>query len=181
MIFSRGDFALRPMRDDPQDYALLAGWLSDERVLEYYEGRDHPLSPEQAAETFNLVDLTAEGVTPAIMLYQGQPIGYMQFYPADLEEYRFEEQGTVYGLDLFIGEPDYWNRGLGTTFVRLLLDHLFDTLSADWAILDPHVDNVRAIRAYEKCGFQKVRLLPQHEWHEGRYVDCWLMAVRRPS
>ncbi|PTX60803.1 hypothetical protein C8P63_108113 [Melghirimyces profundicolus] len=25
-------------------------------------------------------------------------------------------------------------------------------------------------------GSKKVRLLPQHELHEGKYEDCWLMA-----
>ena len=56
--------------------------------------------------------------------------------------------------------------------------HLFEAKGADWVILDPHVDNARAIRAYEKCGFRKIKLLPEHEWHEGKYVDCWLMGIR---
>ncbi len=34
--------AIRRMRDDEQDYEVMAKWLSDERVLEFYAGRDNP-------------------------------------------------------------------------------------------------------------------------------------------
>ncbi len=120
----------------------------------------------------------AKGETACILVYEGRPVGYLQFYPAEREEYAFEGEGVVYGLDLFIGEPEHWNQGLGTQYIQMLLRYLFETLQADWAILDPHIDNLRAIRVYEKCGFRKLKLLPEHERHEGRYVDCWLMATQ---
>jgi len=41
------------------------------------------------------------------------------------------------------------------------------------------VKNFRAIRCYEKCGFVKVKLLSGHDFHEGKYQDCWLMAINR--
>ena len=44
-------------------------------------------------------------------------------------------------------------------------------------VLDPHVDNERAIRCYEACGFHKVKKLPKHELHDGVWVDCWLMEL----
>jgi aminoglycoside 6'-N-acetyltransferase len=166
----------------PEEYAYLTRWLSDPRVLAFYEGRDHPFTLEMVMQDFDPAANRAEGVIPCLLEYQKIPVGYLQFYPVEGEgrrEYQFQEPGRTWALDLFIGEPQYWNRGLGTTFVRLLLDYLFHRRRADWVILDPHVDNARAIRAYEKCGFRKVKILPGHEWHEGQAVDCWLMAVRR--
>jgi len=35
------------MRDEPGDYQVMSKWLSDPRVLEFHEGRDHPLALEQ--------------------------------------------------------------------------------------------------------------------------------------
>ena len=35
----------------------------------------------------------------------------------------------------------------------------------------------RAIRAYEKAGFNIVKSLPEHEMFEGRKEDCWLMEL----
>ena len=43
---------------------------------------------------------------------------------------------------------------------------------------DPVVDNVRAVRAYEKAGFVKVRVLPDHETLDGEPRDSWLMEKR---
>lgn len=177
-IFEEGEFCLRRMQDAPEDYALLARWLTDERVLAFYEGRDNPFPIEKVIKKYSPRAVASEGVIPCIMQYECHPIGYLQFYLADPIEYSFEAHGKVYALDLFIGEPQYWGRGLGASFLRLLLGYLFEQQGADWVILDPHIDNERAIRAYEKCGFRKIKLLPKHEQHEGQYVDCWLMAVR---
>lgn len=176
-IYQEGEYRLRRMEDTAADYNLLARWLTDPRVLEFYEGRDNPFPVEKVREKYAPRVLAVEGVVPCIMEYAGHAIGYLQFYLADPVEYQFEGRGRVYALDLFIGVPEYWGRGAGTQFVRLLLCHLFERQGADWVILDPHVDNARAIRAYEKCGFRKIKLLAQHELHEGRYVDCWLMGI----
>jgi len=179
VIVQEGPLAIREMKDSPADYSLLARWLSDPRVLEYYEGRDHPFTYDQVVQDFGPDGHPDEEVTPCILMHEDRPIGYLQFYPADPESYSFEDEGVVYGLDLFIGETDVWGQGLGTKLIQMLLRYLWEERGADWAILDPHVDNLRAIRVYEKCGFRKLKLLPRHEWHEGQYVDCWLMGVRR--
>ncbi len=166
------------MQDTANDYALVSAWLTDERVLAFYEGRDNPFPLEKVKAKYAPRVLSEDGVTPCIMEYEGHPVGYLQFYLADPAEYQFEEHGMVYALDLFIGSPHDWGRGLGTGFIRLLLERLFEDKGARWVIIDPHVDNLRAIRAYEKCGFRKIKLLHAHELHEGSYVGCWLMAVR---
>jgi aminoglycoside 6'-N-acetyltransferase len=181
VIVSRGEYTIRRMNGEQGDFACMAGWLSDPRVLEFYEGRDRPFSLEMVRSSFDPVELDEDGVIATILEYQGQPAGYLQFYPTDGEEYQFTGMGTVYGLDLFIGEPELWGRGIGTAFVRLLLEYLFAVKNADWVILDPHIDNPRAIRAYEKSGFHRIKLLPRHEWHEGSYVDSWLMGVKKPD
>jgi aminoglycoside 6'-N-acetyltransferase len=104
----------------------------------------------------------------------------MQYCPlneADGRSYSVEDIERVYGIDLFIGEPDWWNKGIGTKAVSLLIKHLCFTMGARRVVIDPHINNPRAIRCYEKCGFKKIKVLPEHEWHEGMYVDCWLMAA----
>ena len=40
------------MRDDTRDYILMSGWLTDERVLEFYEGRDNPHDLAKIIEKF---------------------------------------------------------------------------------------------------------------------------------
>jgi aminoglycoside 6'-N-acetyltransferase len=177
-IIEEGEYRIRRMKDVPDDYALLSRWLTDERVLAFYEGRDNPFPVEKIKAKYAPRVLAADGVTPCFMEYERRPIGYLQFYPADAAEYAFEEPGKIFGVDLFIGEVSHWGKGCGTQFLRMLLNYLFEQRGADWVILDPHIDNLRAIRCYEKAGFRKLKLLRAHELHEGQQVDCWLMGVR---
>jgi aminoglycoside 6'-N-acetyltransferase len=180
-VFEEGELRLRRMEDSDADYRRLARWLSDPRVLAYYGGRDDPQSYEQVREKYAPRVLSADRVVPCIMEYAGRAVGYLQYYPADAVEYQFGEPGRLYAVDLFLGEPDEWGRGLGTRFLHRLLIFLFHELGAEWVLIDPHVDNPRAVRAYEKAGFRKVKILPRHEMHEGRLRDSWLMAARWDS
>ncbi len=154
-------------------------WLNDERVLEYYEGRDRPFSPEMVRKHFFDGDKRVERY---IMTYGGKSVGYMQSYPLSEEEcadeYKFkcgEREKPVYGIDLFIGEPDLWSKGIGRCAVDVLCRLLVHEHEAKTIILDHHVDNVRAIKCYISCGFEPIKLLKRHEKHEGEMCDCVLM------
>ena len=81
-------------------------------------------------------------------------------------------------MDLFLGEPERWNQGIGTILIRVMTNRLVKESGASVIVVDPRVDNLRAIHVYEKCGFKKVALLAKHELHEGQYRDCWLMNFR---
>ncbi len=163
-----GDLLIRRMRDEPEDYQAMARWLSDPHVLEFYDGRDRPQSVDGVREHYSPTVLADDQVGACFIVYRGVSIGYVQFYPV--------EDG-VFGMDQFIGEPALWNHGLGTRTVSLMLEYLFLTERARKVTVDPHVDNLRAIRCYEKCGFRKVEILRQNELHEGTYRDCWLMET----
>lgn len=160
------------------DAPLLTCWLSDPRVLEFYSGRDRPYDLEQVREHFYV----SESVTRCIVEWNGQAIGYLQFYPVEPESktlYGYPTNECLWGMDQFIGEPDYWNRGIGTQLVQAIASYLLN-LGAAGVVMDPEAWNQRALRAYEKAGFKKVKLLPKHEMHEGEWRDCWLMEFVKP-
>jgi len=185
ILIQHGEIALRLMQDDLQDYQLLSKWLTDPTVLEFYEGRDNPHPLSRIVEEYSPKLLRQEQVTPCFILYQTQPIGYLQYYhvtEADRDSYGGygrDENSQLYAIDLFIGESRYWNQGIGTTVLSAALSYLFEDIRADRVLIDPLVSNVRAIRCYEKCGFTKVKQLPNHELHEGRYRHSWLMVAER--
>lgn len=56
--------------------------------------------------------------------------------------------------------------------------YLKEEKDADIVLLDPHKDNYRAIRAYQKAGFAIIGELLEHELFEGEKKDCWLMEKR---
>jgi aminoglycoside 6'-N-acetyltransferase len=148
-------------------------------VLQYYEGRDHPLDFEMVRESF----FRDDDETRCIVEFDSLAIGYIQFYELDNEEktkYGYTDmKEKIYGTDQFIGEVHYWNLGIGKILVSSMVDYLIKVLDARKIVMDPQSWNARAIACYEKCGFIKVKLLPKHEWHEGELRDCWLMEFSK--
>jgi aminoglycoside 6'-N-acetyltransferase len=181
-----GDLVVRLMRDETSDYELMSRWLSDERVLEFYDGRDKPLSVEGAREKYGPRSRGEGSVASCILELAGKPIGYLQFYRTDdFDEWRtllgLAPEPARYSIDIFIGEPELWNLGLGTRALRSVLDHLFGDRHASAVVITPFAWNERAIRCYEKAGFRKVRLMPEVELHEGKLQDEWLMVAEPPA
>ena len=172
MLFQNGDLKVRKLED--KDKFLLVKWLSDPTILEFYEGRDNPFTIEKVEKAFYPPE---DDEVRCIVEFDDKDIGYIQFYPLDdkaKKDYGYVEEG-VFGMDQFIGEAAYWNKGIGTLLVSSIVDYLTDEMKASKVVMDPRVSNTRAIRCYEKCGFKKVKILPEYELHEGIYEDCWLI------
>ena len=174
MTIEKGDIRIRDFSES--DFPLMLKWLTDDRVLEFYEGRDVRFTMETLAEHYR--EELPDGFR-VIIEYKGQPVGYGQVYQLSgdmFEEYDYPDTGrVVYATDQFIGEPDLWSRGIGSSFLNMMAKYLKEQESAERIVLDPHKNNPRAIRAYEKAGFRILRSLPEHELHEGKMEDCWLM------
>ncbi|OYD07283.1 GNAT family N-acetyltransferase [Paludifilum halophilum] len=177
MVFQKGQLLVREVRTADADH--LVRWLSDERVLFFYEGRDQPHDLELVQERY--LAEQDDGITRCIVEWEGEPIGLIRFYP--LAEDGFHIRGypsdlSVWETDHFIGEPGYWNRGIGTELIRGIVEYLTESKGAEIVAAVPQVRNTRAIRCYEKCGFRRVKMLPRHQKHEGVMQNCWLMEYR---
>lgn len=171
-----GPISLRPL--EQSDAPLLLRWLTDPRNLEYWEGPHEIFTPERIQEDFYTEEWNGSA---CIIGYEGRDIGYVQAYQLDEEmfgEYQYHRTDLkTFGIDQFIGEPELWGKGIGRKFISLICGYLKNNCGAQAIVLDPHADNPRALRCYEACGFKKVKLLPAHELHDGKRVDCWLMAL----
>jgi aminoglycoside 6'-N-acetyltransferase len=172
MLYQVGDINVRKLQK--KDNILLAKWLSDPAVLEFYEGRDNPFDIEKVNRVFYDSGV-AKG--QCIVEYVGKEIGYVQFYLLDDETKKVYGYGdeNIYGMDQFIGETNYWGKGIGKLLVTSMMDYLINSKKATKVVMDPQTRNLRALKCYEKCGFKKVKLLPERELHEGKYQDCWLI------
>jgi len=159
-----------------RDLPFMFKWLTDDRVLKYYEGRDVRFTMDTLSAHF--LKEIPNGFR-VIIEYNDQPVGYGQAYQLSgklFDEYDYPDNGmVVFAMDQFIGNPDYWNRGIGTALLQMMTTYLRIYKKANRVLLDPHKNNYRAIRAYEKAGFRIIKSLPKHELFEGRKEDCWLM------
>ncbi|MBD8069822.1 GNAT family N-acetyltransferase [Bacillus sp. PS06] len=178
MLFQNDRLKVRKLEE--QDKSLLVKWLSDPAVLEFYEGRDNPFDLEKVNRVFYHSE---DNEVRCIIEFDQKAIGYIQYYPLDEQskkEYGFSNE-IIYGIDQFIGEVEYWNKGIGTLLITSMITFLLTDKKTDRIVMDPQIRNTRALKCYEKCGFKKVKILPKHELHEGKYQDCWLIEYQMNS
>ena len=76
-----------------------------------------------------------------------------------------------------IGEADAWGRGMGTEATQLMVDHAFGTLGLHRIALYVFEFNVRAIRAYQRCGFVVEGRSRESIWRDGRWWDEIAMSI----
>lgn len=83
-------------------------------------------------------------------------------------------------IDIFVGD-DYAGRGIGTDVVRRLMRILIDERGHHRITIDPALDNVAAVRCYEKAGFRQVGTLTRsyREPWSGEWRDELLMEFVR--
>ncbi len=87
--------------------------------------------------------------------------------------HRWGEVGIV------IGARDYWGKGYGTDAMQTLVAWGFYTLNLNRVTLRVYSDNARAIRCYEKVGFQIEGRLRQDNFYNGAYRDTLVMGLLR--
>ena len=124
--------------------------------------------------------------------------GFQRFGPDDHIFVAVLEDGTVIGsagltvcsnprmrhvgsVGLYV-HTDYQNQGVGTALMKVLLDLADNWLMLVRVELEVFADNERAIRLYEKLGFEKEGLLRMTTVRDGRYVDdCKMARIRIPG
>jgi aminoglycoside 6'-N-acetyltransferase len=125
---------------------------------------------------FNRDRVHAELLTPepdltvCVIEQEGRVLGAIQFA---------EEADPMYrhaSIDLFLGSSA-WGQGLGPEAIRALTAHLIQTRGHHRIVIDPAVENTRAIAAYQKVGFRRVGVMRRYErgsdgsWHDGLLME----------
>ncbi len=82
-------------------------------------------------------------------------------------------------LGIFTGEKEYWGQGYGSDAINALLRFAFREMNLHRIYLHVHDYNERAIRCYEKCGFQLEGRQREALFRDGRYHDVLLMSILR--
>jgi aminoglycoside 6'-N-acetyltransferase len=143
-------YEFRPMT--AEDLPLIKRWLAMPHVTEWWG---------DAGEQYELVsgDLEHPAMDQYIVATDGRPFAYLQCYDLTAWNSGFGTQPLgARGIDQFIGEPDMIGHGHGSAFIRAFID---GRLAAGMprAVTDPDPANARAVRAYEKAGFRRDRMV----------------------
>jgi aminoglycoside 6'-N-acetyltransferase len=166
-----GPYRFRPAA--AADLPMLRRWRETPDVLPWWGAWQHPEAEFEA----HLAD-------PAMAMWivdlGGRPFAFAQDYACHAWEnhpFAYLPAGSR-GVDLYIGEPDMLGRGHGSALLRAHCDRLLGA-GAPAIGTDPHPDNLRARRAYEKAGFRQVSGPVDTRW--GRAVLMERRAVPDPD
>lgn len=144
-------YAFHPMT--AMDFEIIRRWLAKPHVAQWWG------DPQ---EQFALIseDLDHPAMNQFIVTRGDRPFAYLQCYDPNAwpDNGLGEHPSGTRGIDQFIGEEDMIGRGHGSALIRIFVDSLFEA-GAPRTVTDPDPRNARAIRAYEKAGFQKDRLV----------------------
>ena len=146
---------LRPIRDD--DAGALTELVRDPEVAKWWGAQDDDFPFDEPESTrFAIVA-------------DGRVAGLIQYGTEDEPDYRHA------WIDVFV-DPELHGRGVGTDAVRTLAERLHRDLGYHRITIDPAVDNVAAVRSYEKAGFRRVGVM-EASWRDpgGVWRDSLLM------
>jgi len=160
---------LRPLRK--ADAPLLYQWITD-RDLVILNSPYHPVSEldheawveKMMARHSDLVIFVIEEVS------SGLAIGTCQLLNINWR-YRSAE------LQIRIGDAVFQSKGYGSEAVQLLVGFGFNDLNLHRIYLHVFASNGRAVRAYEKCGFEREGMLKEAAYIDGEWVDVLVMGL----
>ncbi|MCY0092830.1 GNAT family N-acetyltransferase [Hoeflea ulvae] len=178
-LIDAGRIGFRPVSAD--DYPLLERWLNTPHWQEWWG--------EPATELGYIRDMVVgrDTTRPFVFTLDGLPAGYIQvWFIADhlvepwLSEapWMSEVPADSVGVDISIGATTQLSRGLGSTVVRLFAERL-RAEGHQTILIDPALTNHRAIRAYEKAGFE--RLLVSRESPDDESPATLIMKLASPG
>lgn len=152
---------------EEKDLCVIWDWLQKDHVSEWYHSEPtFELQKRKLLENIN-------GIKPTkafVVQFDVTAIGYIQFYSIDgYPEYQKEIgcYDDACGIDMFIGEKDYCYKGIGSLMIMKFLSEIaFPQSKNTICIVGPDPENLSAIKAYSKVGFEYMKTVSTLEGKE---------------
>ena len=157
---------------EKSDADALFRWFSDEDVTRWLGPPNFPSRAHQERFIESTSASSDEAKYFAIETLDGKLIGDCGLRFIDWKSRKAE-------FFITIGEKEFWGKGFGSDALRIIIRLAFDKMNLNRLWLSVLVDNPRAVRCYEKCGFVREGLLRQESYVDGKYRDVLMMALLR--
>lgn len=149
------DISFRRLQNKNSDYEIIYNWTQNEFVYKYFEQRKLSYKDIENKYKLKLKDNIQELY---IIRSNNKDIGLVQIYKynEDINIKELNKYKNIYEYDLFIGDKDYINKGLGIKIVIEINNLILKKYNSDSIILRPFKENIRACKCYEKANFKKI-------------------------
>jgi len=157
---SAGEYAvtLRPLCD--AHLPLLYRWNADPEVLYWCEGAD--VQENDAETVHDIYGRTSQHAFCFLVEANGVPIGECWLQRARVPDL-YPDTADVRRIDMMLGEKAYWNCGIGTALIGILVDFAFRVERVDALHEIVYDYNKRSQRVFEKNGFTLIKKEPSIE------------------
>ena len=138
------------------DLELVERWLGEPHVARWY------LAGTSLEEELADIRQSARGSQPVhllLVLDDGAPIGWCQWYPCEVDVAWAADMGAGpgdCGIDYAIGDPTRVGHGVGTALIAALVALVRSARPGCDIVSDPEAGNVGSRRVLEKNGFELV-------------------------
>ena len=132
----------------PSDVKHFQKWWKDNELIGLTSGDLAPISDKKIEE--NVLTMMRSGDDYHYMILADDAIiGHIVL---------IKEIDGWYETQIVIGEKEFWGRGYGSEAIKLLIEMMKKEGILN-IFLEVRPDNERAIRAYEKCGFEGIKII----------------------
>ena len=147
------DVDIRLLKDTDTDYKLLEKWYQEEEIYSSFEQRK--LNYKEIKEKYYPRTLKTAKVPVYMIEYKKRPVGIIQYKLVDDEDKKlYHLKGNyIYEIDVFIGELNEHNKGIGSSAINKLSEFLYKEKNVELLVMCPLKNNQKAINCYKKCGF----------------------------
>ncbi len=158
-------------RHVPENLTAFRRWYADREIARLARYQESPMRPEEIERFFRARAVGPDALSMGVHIREtDRLIGTCAFSQLD------PDNGSAL-YHITIGESDAWGHGYGTEATQLMLDHAFGTLGLHRIALFVFEFNVRAVRAYQRCGFVIEGRARESIWRDGRWWDELAMSV----
>ena len=156
-----------------EDMGIYRRWLDNSEVTHFMESGWRPASDADIEQIYRASTESPDTVAFGIVdRATGRLVGAAGLYLIQWVCRRGE-------FRIIIGDTKAWDRGLGSEAARLIVAYGFDRLNLETIYLGVNAGNKRAIRSYEKAGFQREGVRRKLIYRNGRYYDALMMSILR--
>ena len=149
------------------DLHLISKWRSDARINKFIRPGRRTL--EEVRQWYNDY-FSGEANRLYMISYQDNPIGYFTIEGIDKVNKNCE-------FGIIIGEPDYHNKGIGTSAVTMMLEKAFGEMGMHRIFACIEEENIPSIRCFMKSGFTLEGRLREAKFTDDRYKDILLFSI----
>jgi RimJ/RimL family protein N-acetyltransferase len=157
------------------DLPLFVEWFGNIELRRYLGGVTMPVRLEEEESWYEQQRKSSDVHNFAIRtLDENQLIG-----SCGIMDIRWHARNCEVGIS--VGDKDFWGKGYGTDAMRVLIHYAFMEMNMHRVGLEVLSFNPRAIKSYEKVGFQLEATSRESHYLDGKRYDDYFMSILYPE